>query len=116
MITEDMALRLDHTLDHIFALLREGNLDDLKGALSDLESDLAVTPVTGSPATESALAGLRRKAERNAACLKGAARGLRSARRRIAEVRAAATGLGAYDAQGQRLETAAAIARINRRF
>lgn len=116
MITEDMALRLDHSLDRIFALLRDGRLDDLKDALADLETRLGAPSMAGPPVTGPALDRLRRKAERNAACLNGAARGLRSARRRITEVRAAATGLGAYDAQGQRLDAAAATARINRRF
>jgi hypothetical protein len=94
----------------------DGNLSDLKAALSDLEAEIGSDEISGAPVTEVSLAGLRRKAERNAACLKGAARGLRSARRRIAEVRAAATGLGAYDAQGQRLDAITAAARINRRF
>lgn len=114
MITEDLAQRLDASLDRIFALVRDGNLGDLRAALSDLEADIGGVAVPGSPVTEGVLAGLRRKAERNAACLKGAARGLRAARRRIAEVRAAATGLGAYDAHGQRLETAAGARIIQR--
>lgn len=116
MITEDLARRLDHSLDRIFALLKDGRLSELKSALSDLEADIGLEQVSGAPVTEVALTGLRRKAERNAACLKGAARGLRSARRRITEVRAAETGHGAYDAQGQRLDAAVTAARINRRF
>lgn len=121
MLTDDMAQRLDHSLDHIFGLLREGNLAGLKDALTDLESQLADSRSaeaagSGAPVTVDALAGLRRKAERNAACLKGTARGLRAARRRIAEVRAAATGLAAYDAQGQRLDATAPGAGVNRRF
>jgi hypothetical protein len=116
MITEDFARRLEGNLDRIFALVRDGNLAELRPALSDLEAELGSARVLGVPVSEGTLAGLRRKAERNAACLKGAARGLRSARRRIAEVRAAATGHGAYDAQGQRLDAASATARVNRRF
>jgi hypothetical protein len=116
VITEDMAQRLDESLDRIFAMVRDGNLGDLKAALSRLEADLDPVVVPGVPVSEQVLAGLRRKAERNAACLKGAARGLRSAHRRIAEVRAAATGLGAYDAKGQRLEPAAAATRIIQRL
>jgi hypothetical protein len=116
MITEEMAKRLDQTLDHVFALLRDGNLTGLQPALTDIEAVMVQAKGAGTVATGDTLAGLRRKAERNAACLKAAARGLRSARRRIAEVRAAATGHAAYDAQGQRLDSAAAAARVNRRF
>jgi hypothetical protein len=116
MITEEMAERLDRTLDHVFALLRDGHLTELKPALTDLEAAMVPPPAAGTAATGERLARLRQKAERNAVCLKAAARGLRSARRRIAEVRAAATGLSAYDAQGQRLDAAAAAARISRRF
>ena len=116
MITEDMAQRLDERLDSIFAMVRDGKLDDLKAALAGLEADLDPSAVPGVPVSEKVLAGLRRKAERNAACLKGAARGLRSAHRRIAEVRAAATGLGAYDAKGKRLEPAATTTRIIQRL
>jgi hypothetical protein len=116
MITEQMAERLDQTLDHVFALLQGGNLTELKPALTDLEAAMVPPSAAATAATADRLAGLRQKAERNAACLKAAARGLRAARRRIAEVRAAATGLAAYDAQGQRLEAAAAAAHINQRF
>lgn len=116
MITEDMAERLDRNLDRIFGLVRDGRLSDLRAALADLEADLGAGQESGAPVAEAALARLRRKADRNAACLKGAARGLRAARRRIAEVRAAATGHGAYDATGQRLDQPDAGAMINRRF
>lgn len=116
MITEEMAHRLDLALDRVFALLRDGNLTELETVLSELEAGMAPPRPGVASATGDRLAGLRQKAERNAACLKAAARGLRAARRRIAEVRAAATGLAAYDARGQRPEATAAAARINRRF
>ncbi len=117
MITEEVAKQLEQGLDRIFAEVRNGNLADLKGLLADLEAVLETAGTAHGPrVAERVLAGLRRKAERNAVCLKGAARGLRSARRRIAEVRAAAVGHGAYDATGQRLDPAAASARVNRRF
>jgi hypothetical protein len=116
MITEDMALRLEASLDRIFAMVRGGDLGDLGAALSELEAEQGRPTMPGTLASEAILAGLRRKAERNAACLKGAARGLRSAHRRIAEVRAAATGLGAYDAKGQRLQSSAPGARIIQRL
>jgi hypothetical protein len=116
MITEDVAERLDRSLDRVFCLVRDGQLSDLPAALAEMEAELGAAHGPGIPVTEAALVRLRRKADRNAACLKGAARGLRAARRRIAEVRAAATGLAAYDANGQRLDTADPGARINRRF
>lgn len=49
---------------------------------------------------------LHRLAEENAVLLRAAQRGLRAARRRLAEIRGVATGLTTYSAQGQR-QTAA---------
>ncbi len=51
---------------------------------------------------EEALRRIRRKADRNAVVLLAAQRGIRSARRRLEEVRSAASGLVTYDRQGKR--------------
>lgn len=45
---------------------------------------------------------VRHRAERNAACLLAAQRGIRAARRRLAEIRGAAAGLVTYDRAGKR--------------
>lgn len=108
---------LSRSLDWMHDLLRRGDLAALPDAAATMESDLAALAVPGkAPPPETELAELRRKLERNAACLLGAARGIRAARRRIAEVRAAATGLGAYDASGQRVSGAVEAPRLARRF
>lgn len=52
-----------------------------------------------------ALQALQRKAHENAALLRAAQRGLRSAARRIAEIRGVATGLSTYTAGGARQHT-----------
>ncbi len=49
------------------------------------------------------LARLQHKTARNAACFSAMGRGIRSAIRRLEEVRRAVNGLGAYDSKGQRL-------------
>lgn len=116
MITEGRAIQIEHGLDRIFDLLTAGELSSLTDALSALEDQLGAPQPDGPLVGEARLAALRRKADRNAACLKGAARGLRAARRRVAEVRSAATGIGAYDVHGQRLDPTLAGGRINRRF
>ena len=48
------------------------------------------------------LIALQAKADRNAALLRAAQRGLRAAQRRISEIRGVSLGLSTYDASGQR--------------
>jgi hypothetical protein len=111
------AARLHAGLDRIHALLRQGDLPALPEATAAIEADLAdlaAAARSGRGPAPADLAALRRKLDRNALCLQGAARGIRAARRRIAEVRSAATGLAAYDARGGRITgpvTAATVAR-----
>ena len=70
----------------------------------------------GGPIRDQAqLLRLQRKAERNAICLQSAARGIRSAVRRLQEVRRAATGLATYDDKGRRVEIAGQ-GRLSARF
>ena len=54
--------------------------------------------------TEGGVQMIRRKAERNAAVLQAAQKGIRSARRRLAEIRETAAGLVTYDRAGRRSE------------
>ena len=53
---------------------------------------------------ESGLRVIRRKAERNAVCLMAAQRGIKAARRRLAEIRSNAKGLVTYNRAGKRAE------------
>ncbi len=52
------------------------------------------------------LAKIKVKAERNAACLMAAGRGVRAAQRRVAEIRDAAAGFSTYDPRGKRAQHA----------
>lgn len=102
-VPETPAVRLGRSLDRLHDLMRRGDLGALPDAAAGMEADLAALSRAGvAPPTASDLAVIRRKLERNAACLQAAARGIRAARRRIAEVRGAASGLGTYDAAGRR--------------
>ena len=56
------------------------------------------------PRNLASLQAVQRKAERNAACLLAAGRGVRSALRRLAEVQDAGTGLITYTGAGQRAD------------
>ncbi len=88
-------------------------LDMMHSAIlsADFAALAALTPnlETAVSAAETArdLALLRRisaKANRNAACLLAAGRGVRAAQRRIAELRDAARGFATYDGQGRRAQ------------
>ncbi|MBN2629220.1 MAG: hypothetical protein JXR75_01620 [Rhodobacteraceae bacterium] len=70
-----------------------GRLADLVPALEDAESQL------GSCDLQQAMA-LKAQADRTASCLQGAMSGLKSARRRVAEIDDAARGLTTYDRNG----------------
>jgi hypothetical protein len=56
------------------------------------------------PMTEAGLGIIRRKAERNAAVLLAAQRGISAARRRLADIRTTRTSLVTYDRSGRRAE------------
>lgn len=88
-------------------------LDQVYDAM--LRSDYAVLPPLATrleaamrartPAlTEADLQLIRRKADRNAAVLLAAQRGIKAARRRLTDVRAASSSLVTYDRSGRRAE------------
>jgi hypothetical protein len=109
--------RLSRSLDTVHEVLRSGDLAALPAAAEGMECSLAVLAAAGArPSDAAGLAAIRRKLERNALCLQGSARGIRAARRRIAEVRAAGKGLAAYDAAGRRPSEPAAPTTLARRF
>lgn len=58
---------------------------------------------------------LKSKAERNAACLLAAGRGVRAAQNRVTELRTAAAGLQTYNGKGQRADLGGQ-SRLTRRF
>lgn len=99
-------------LDRVREALRSGRYSDLEGADADLEVSMQSLPALDA----ASLARLRRKAEENAACLLAAIRGIRAARRRVAEITEIVGGLGTYDSRGHRGGTRAATGRLSTRL
>lgn len=87
-------------------------LDQVYDAM--LRSDYAALPALGqrleavlqgnATLTATDLDQIRRRADRNAAVLLAAQRGIKAARRRLADVRAATNSLVTYDRSGRRAE------------
>lgn len=95
---DDLAI----TLDAIHAALLEGEIDQIAPLTRQVEALLATTPTL----SERALDTIRAKAQRNARTLQAAMQGLRSAHRRLAELREAASGHRTYGRNGQRATVA----------
>lgn len=98
--------RLEAELDRLLAAVKSGDL----AALSDLtlEVEAADAPT---------LARIRAKAERLALCLDAAAKGVREARWRVADIRAMGRdgeSLVTYDGQGRRADLGAGRALAQR--
>ena len=104
--------RLSAELDRVYHLLRSGKLEGLAAATHALEAELARL----DPVDAAGLEMLRHKARRNAACLDAAARGVRAARRRLAEIRTIESGLGTYDDKGRRDEVPGLSIRLTQRL
>ena len=104
--------RLSAELDRVYQVLRSGKLEGLAAATQALEAELARL----DPADAAGLDLLRHKAQRNAACLDAAARGVRAARRRLAEIRTIESGLGTYDDKGRRDELPGLPIRLTQRL
>lgn len=113
------------TADSAAAQDLERLLDRIHGALlrGDLESVGMIGPEIATRVTElPALADvalarrLQDKARRNAACLEAAARGVRAARRRFAEITRARSGLVTYDGKGRSSTLAGDAGQLIRRF
>lgn len=96
--TEPRAAQL---LDLVYAALLRSDYAALPDMAEQLEQELR-TPNLTLTATHMAI--IRRKAERNGACLMAAQRGVKAARRRLAEIRSTAAGLVTYDRKGRRTE------------
>lgn len=93
--------RAVHLLDQVYEALLQSDYAALPGMTEELEQEL-LSPST--VLTQTHLTAIRRKAERNGACLLAAQRGVKAARRRLAEIRSTASGLVTYDRQGRRAE------------
>jgi hypothetical protein len=103
---------LARALEDLHLLVRRGRLTELGGAAEALESALA----GAGPVDRAGLERLQRLARRNAESLSAAARGVRAARRRLAEIRAIGAGFVAYEPDGRRDEPAGTPGRLTRRF
>lgn len=111
-MTRNDADAICQLLDRGHAALREGRFRDL----ADLAAALSGTIPDLSGLDAAQLTAVRTLAQRNAACLLAAGRGLRSARRRIAEIQTLAAGSTAYDRDGRRTEPSAGPRQMSRRF
>lgn len=99
---------LESLLDATRAALLAGDLDALAALSLALE-----TALDGAPLTAAQAAALRDRADRNARLIAAASRGVRAARRRLAEV-TACQGLVTYDAAGRRDVVAAPALPVRR--
>ena len=90
-------------LDQIHSAILVANFDLLEQLTPALETSMMAIP---SMTQTSLLAAIKAKAERNAACLMAAGRGVRAAQRRVAEIRDAAAGFSTYDTRGKRAQHA----------
>jgi hypothetical protein len=93
-----MARNLAAILDDMHAALLAGDFARLNALVPDLEDARAQVVAHGHPDPTA----LRDKARRNALCLQAAVYGVKSARRRIADIAEAARGLTTYDRVGSK--------------
>lgn len=103
---------LERLLDRIYGAVMAGDLSQIGAMGAEVEGLLADLPRLDATLAEK----MRQKATRNAACLQAAARGVRAARRRISEIRAAQAGLATYDGQGKRMDLAQNDGQLARRY
>ncbi len=108
----DKATHLEHLLDDIQAKVSSGAFELLPELTRQLEDGLS--DIAGLP--KDALKTLQLKAARNANCLVATARGVRAARRRIAEIRALHSSLGTYDSGGNRADMGIGAGKMTQRF
>ncbi|MBL4917007.1 hypothetical protein [Szabonella alba] len=103
---------LETLLQETHTALRRGELSRLADLTRRTEQALQDLPAAPS---ERAVQHLRALAARNAACLEAAGRGIRAARRRLAEIRDAQAGMRIYDDQGRSRLIAPGEGRLARR-
>lgn len=95
-MTDDTTL--ETALLRLQAALKAGDLTRLDALLDEVGEQAA----RGVPSDAATLARLRATAARNDMLLAATLRGLRSARRRLADLQAARAGFATYDAGGRR--------------
>lgn len=83
-------------------ILRSGRISELADLVEDREKALAL--LDAARGNGPALQRLRSEVHRNNALMEAAASGLRSAIKRISDLRAASGPIGSYSASGQRME------------
>lgn len=88
-------------LDLVYDALLRSDYAALPGMTEQLEAEMD-GPVRSLSAPY--LEKIESKAARNAVCLLAAQRGVKAARRRLAEIRSTAAGLVTYDRRGRRAE------------
>lgn len=92
-------MRLELALDRVYAALLVADFNELPKIVTETEGLLAGFEGLPDPAIAMRL---RHKANRNSQCLQAAARGLRNAQRRMAEMSGSSTVLSTYTSRGQR--------------
>jgi hypothetical protein len=88
-------------LDAVHAAVIDGDYPQLGPLTQGIEAELTRLEASRDAAV---LGRVRQRAERNATCLLAAQRGFRAARRRVAEITAARSGMVTYDTNGRRAE------------
>jgi len=106
-----MHATLDDLLDRTHAAVIAGDMAALAALAPQVEAMLDALPPPDAATGER----LRRKADRNAALLQAAARGVRAAEARLVEILAGPT-LTTYDARGRKAAIAALSPRAPQRF
>ena len=101
LLTDATNPRAVQLLDQVYEALLRSDYAVLPGMTALLEQELLSL---GTPVNEGHLMLIHRKAVRNGACLLAAQRGVKAARRRLAEIRTTANGLVTYDRKGRRAE------------
>jgi hypothetical protein len=88
-------------LDRIHSAILVADFALLEHLSPALETSMAAAQTMRESAL---LTQIKAKAERNAACLVAAGRGVRAAQRRLAEIRDAAQGFSTYNGRGHRAQ------------
>lgn len=106
------ATALEALLDSVHAALQSGDF----AALPALTEAVGALDEMALPRDPAALQALQRRLQRNNACLMASARGLRAARRRVAEITTARAGLQTYTQAGTRQQIGTTQGRLAQRF